>query len=110
MQAGRLNRRLTLLQPSISQGAMGNVQRAWTPAATVWCMKEPLQGREFFESQKTTSEVTTRFTIRYRDDIKATWKCEDEDGSYTVIAVINPDDENRMLQIMAKELTSGEPG
>ncbi len=110
MQAGRLNRRLTLMQPSVSREAMGAVKREWTPVATVWCTKEPLRGREFFESQKTTSEATTRFTIRHRDDVKQTWKCQDNDGSYTIIAVINPNDANRMLQIMAKELTSGEPG
>lgn len=66
MQAGELNQRITLQQPSASRDALGQRVEAWTDVATVWASAQPLRGREFFAAGQVQSEAAVRFTIRYR--------------------------------------------
>ena len=41
----------------------------WSTLATVWARVEVLRGREFVELRAAGSEITTRFTVRYRSDV-----------------------------------------
>lgn len=109
MRAGRLNRRVELQRPSHSQDGVGQDQRRFTPAATVWAAVEPLKGEELFQAQKLVAEVTTRIVLRYRKDIDATWRVKFRDRLLKVESVINPRSDLRELQLMCKEIPTGEP-
>jgi len=72
MQAGRLDRRLTILRRTLSRNSYGEQIESFDPLATVWAQKLDVTGREFFAAQKTLAENTTRFRIRWRDDLSVT--------------------------------------
>ncbi|MNM24928.1 Phage head-tail joining protein [compost metagenome] len=74
MAAGRLRHRVRLQQQVIGQHAGTGAQIVgWEDLAEVWAEVVPLSVREFVAGQAVSSEVTTRITIRFRDDVTA--KC-----------------------------------
>lgn len=65
MQAGKLDRRVTLEQPSSTAGPSGARQTTWTSIATVWASVSPSSGSEPWGGQaqpqpSVTHEVTVR--------------------------------------------------
>lgn len=70
MQAGKLRHRITLQKPVKTQSpTTGAVINAWADVANLWADVVDLSARDFVAAQATQSEVTSRITVRYRDDI-----------------------------------------
>lgn len=70
--AGRLRHRVTIQRKVGSQNPnTGAITYTWVDVATVWAEVAPLSAREFVASQAMPSEVSTRITIRHRDDVTA---------------------------------------
>lgn len=99
MQIGKLRRRITLRTGAETQdpdtGILtpgGAVVATGIPAAI-----EPLSVREFIASGASQAQVTTRITIRYRDDVVATMVVEDDRGKvYTIEGPPLPDKKSGM--------------
>jgi len=117
VKAGNLNRRIKLQAPTPTRNDHGETVEAWTTSATVWAKIIPKTAKEFFDSDKITSEVDGQFEIRHRTDIKPDWRIELDDTAtspatvrtFAVVGIINPFDGRRILLIMFRELPSGEP-
>lgn len=84
--AGSLDRRITLLQPTVSRGALGGHSESWGTLATVWGRERPLSGREIFNAQAAGSAVSRAVLIRWRDDVDATLRVQLSDGRIGRIA------------------------
>ena len=69
MNAGTLDRRITIEQRIDTRDAFGEPIAAWTPLAVVWASLESLQGQELIETQETNAKRKARFRIRWRDDV-----------------------------------------
>ncbi|QBR52661.1 phage head closure protein [Erwinia sp. QL-Z3] len=70
MQAGKLRHRIILQMPVKTQSpTTGAVLNAWGDVAGLWADVVDLSAREFIAAQAAQSEITTRITIRYRDDV-----------------------------------------
>lgn len=70
MQAGKLNKRITLQKPVKTQSQVtGAVVNGWADQAELWANVTDLSARDFVAAQAGQSEVTTRITIRWRDDV-----------------------------------------
>lgn len=70
MQAGKLRHRITLQKPVKTQSpTTGAVINTWADVANLWADVVDLSARDFVAAQATQSEVTSRITVRYRDDI-----------------------------------------
>ncbi|EPE1527378.1 phage head closure protein [Citrobacter freundii] len=70
MQAGKLNKRITLQKPVKTQSSVtGAVVNVWADVAELWANVADLSARDFVAAQAGQSEVTTRITIRWRDDV-----------------------------------------
>lgn len=70
MQAGKLRHRVSLQKPVKTQNpSTGAVVNSWQETAKLWAEVAPLSAREFVAAQATQSEVTTRITIRFRNDV-----------------------------------------
>lgn len=69
LEAGDLDRRITIQQATSVADAFGEPIETWSDLATVWAEVVPLGGREFFEARQVNAEQTARFRIRYRADI-----------------------------------------
>lgn len=70
LSAGKLRHRIQIQYPYETQDQdTGAINVVWLTLATVWAAIEPVSAREFIASQSETSRITTRITIRYRNDI-----------------------------------------
>ena len=69
LQAGKLDRRVTLQTNGPTQDTTGQPIESWTEIDEVWAEVVPLRGREFLAAQQVNADVTTRFLIRYRSDV-----------------------------------------
>lgn len=69
MRAGRLDRLVTLQTRTLTRNAYGEQEETWATLAQVWAEKIDLKGREFVAAQQTSADVSTRWRIRFRDDV-----------------------------------------
>jgi SPP1 family predicted phage head-tail adaptor len=76
----------------------------WTDVKTVWAMIKTLQGREYYEAATTQNENTVRFVIRYTSGINPDMRIKYKDRTFEILSVINDDELNKTLTIMAKEV------
>ena len=101
MESGRLRHRVIIQNPTRAGDAMGQAIATWTTHATVWASIQPLKGREFFDAQKVSSEVSAKIITRYVSGVSP--KCQIVHGTstYRVIgAIINTGMRNKTLQFM----------
>jgi len=112
MEAGKLRQRVTIQQEIPDIGGLddyGQPVPPWEDVATVWAAVEPLQGREYFAAQQIAAEVTTRITMRYREGMNPQMRIAYGDITYEILAVINPAERGRELQILCRELVGATP-
>ena len=102
MEAGRLDRRITLQSPTTVQDSFGEPIITWTTEADVWAKRLDLRASERFVHQQTTATVETVFTIRYRAGVSPAWRVVDEqDRIYDVLGLREPD-RRRSLELLCK--------
>jgi len=117
VMAGRFNRRIFLQSPSPTKNIVGELLESWTDQAEVWAEIVPRKAKEFFESDKISSEVEGMFRIRHRTDVKPDWRIRMDDSAtspttlrtFAIVGIINPLDGRRELHLLYRELPSGEP-
>lgn len=98
--AGSLDQRITLQQRVAGVGTLGQAAQSWTPVAEVWARAEPLRGREYFAAGQTQSEVTVRFTIRYRSGVTSGMRVVWRGQAYDIASVIEPQGARQVLELM----------
>ncbi|MES1947436.1 phage head-tail adaptor [Salinisphaera sp. C84B14] len=91
VSAGQLRHKITLQARQETRSDYGEVTLDWAEVASVWAHVAPQSGREYFAAQQVQSEVSTRVTIRYRDDVDATMRVTHRGKTYDIEAVL-PDD------------------
>lgn len=70
MRAGKLRHRLEIQSQAQTQDSItGEVTGGWSTVATRWGSVEPLNGREYVQSQQVQAEVTHRITMRHFDGL-----------------------------------------
>lgn len=90
MEAGKLDRRLTLLARTLVTNAANEEVETFTSVGTVWASKKDVSDRERVDSQEVGATITTRFQVRHSsltDDIRPTWRVSCEGRVYEVRAV-----------------------
>lgn len=65
MEAGRLNRRITLQRRSMAQDATGAPIETWHDLTTVWAEKVDMRGSERYTAAQTVAQLDTKFRIRF---------------------------------------------
>lgn len=86
MRAGKMDRRVTLQARTVTRNAQGEDVATYADLATVWAEKFDLRGREYFAAQQSRAEVTTRWRIRYRDNLRAVDRLVHDGTAYDVVA------------------------
>lgn len=76
MQAGKLDRRITLLKPTTAQDSYGAMTEAFASDGTVWANVKQVDGGESFQDDQHTAKKTLVFTIRYRSGITPSWRVQ----------------------------------
>ncbi|OAB31755.1 hypothetical protein PMSD_18390 [Paenibacillus macquariensis subsp. defensor] len=119
LNAGKLNRRITIQKEGPSEDAAGYPipNPPWEDVATVWASREPLRGRELWAAATIHAEKTVRYKIRYRDGITSDMRLIDGkvtvndvqmDRIYQLSAVLDDVfDDRRETHLLAIEVTNG---
>lgn len=69
IEAGRLDRRIVLQQPTVTRDSVGGPVESWSTVATVWAGYRPQRGDEVFAARQRTATREAVFTIRHRTDV-----------------------------------------
>jgi len=104
MRAGEMNKKITIQYAAKSKNSFKEEIITWTTLCTIWCAIEPTTGSERYLQQERISETTARFKIRYRSDIDTTKRIKYGNRYFDIISVINRDEANKELILMAKEV------
>jgi SPP1 family predicted phage head-tail adaptor len=80
MQAGKLDRRISLRHRVLTRNANGENVASYTEYASVWGGKRDLRGREFFAAQQINAELQATWRIRWRSDVTVTDRLVDDAG------------------------------
>lgn len=104
MRIGRLDRRITLIQPIITTGDSNEDKvTGWevldsTP--DVWAEKIENSGRTLIESDRITFSQITSWVIRYRSDLNIRMRVVFDTKVYEIFNISEvPNDRNRYLKI-----------
>jgi SPP1 family predicted phage head-tail adaptor len=105
MEAGKLNRRVTILRPpgEDEQDEWGQPLDVWPEVCKIWAGIHPLSGRERAVAAQTDADVTIRISIRYRTGIDRTMMVKYNDQEFEILYTIHPEFNRRELQLMCKE-------
>ena len=87
MQAGRLNRRVTLQSPSQSVDEIGQPIPGWTDVATLWADIRMKSGMEAIKAGAPVSVVQASIRVRYRAGINAGMRVVHNLVAYEILAV-----------------------
>jgi SPP1 family predicted phage head-tail adaptor len=105
MRAGKLNRQVSIIQPSvIGRSTDGEPIFSWsTIISGVWADRIPLSGREVLRMDTRWPEVTTRFIMRYSSLVDAKCRILDlvDNYQYDIKAILEMDNKRAGMEIIA---------
>lgn len=106
MNAGILNKRITIQSKTSTRGASGEEEPIWSEVVTVWASSEPLRGQEYLEANRLQADLDIRFRIRYwsNEVIKPSMRVMYANRYFNIVSVINVKEKNDEVQLMCKEL------
>ena len=84
IKAGDLRQVITLIKPTRITDERGRSRATWEDAATVPAAKNDVSGREFWQAQAYNAEDIVTFTIRWREDVDATWRVRHHGITYNI--------------------------
>ena len=70
MKVGRMRYRIQLQAYEAAQDDDGFVTKEWTTVKEVWADIVPVSAREYFDSNRETTEADSKIYIRYTDGVK----------------------------------------
>jgi SPP1 family predicted phage head-tail adaptor len=86
---GDLRDVVTIQSPGLAQDEIGEAVAAWGAFVTVRAYVRDLTGRELVAAQSVQSQVTTKITIRFREDILPAMRVTRGAEVYTIQNVMN---------------------
>lgn len=104
MNIGSLNKRIKLQSQVKAKNAMGGTTISWKDEVTVWGAIWPISANEAVRSGQLSGVITHRIRIRYRSDIKASWRGLHNDKYYNITSPpIDLNTDHKILDILCKE-------
>lgn len=115
MNAGKLNRRVVLVQRSSARDAAGGVSDVWNDIATVWASIDIQYSSLTYETSTFIAKATYRITLRWSrslriaiaDRIRFTDPATNTVHLYEVESIVNNRMLNKEVMVLAWELDAG---
>lgn len=82
----------------------GFVSKDWRTRYSRWADIVPISAREYFESNRETTEATSKIYIRYMDGVHDDMRIVHDGRIYDIESVLG-DKRSGLLTILAKEVT-----
>ena len=102
MDAGKLDRLITIQAATTTQNEFGEPIPSWSNLADVWAEYLPGGGSERFTAQQVYAETTARFRIRWRSDVDAMSRILFDGKTWDILAVDEFDGRRNGLEIKVK--------
>jgi len=102
MNIGSLNKRVLIQAPTKAGDGMGGFTETWADQATVSAAIWPVSANEQIKSMGVTMTMSHRIRIRYRSDIRSSWRLKYKNNYFDIVSIVNPNMGNRMLDLMVK--------
>ena len=108
MRSGTLRHRVEIQVQTDTSDGMGGFTNTWNEAfgmssvpAAIW----PLKAAERMDAMKLELQITHKIRVRYRPEITSKMRIywRDRDRTFNIVSMLNPDERNIMLEIMAVE-------
>lgn len=107
MEAGKLDRRITLETHTTTREKSGQVISTWGSPQEVWANVRYQTAREVFQADQLSALQTVVFTIRYQPDIAAAKMRVQFDGlAYDIKGVTEPE-RRKWLQLIGEAENNG---
>ena len=74
MNAGRLDRKISIQEPTTTRDAFGQSVDTFAEVAKVWAQRRDISAKEATETDQPVASTRTEWTIRWRSDIRETWR------------------------------------
>jgi SPP1 family predicted phage head-tail adaptor len=103
MNAGSLNKYITLQQSTRVSDGMGGFTLTYADVASLWAAIWPISANETVAANATTMVVSHRIRIRYRSVLKASWRIKFGARYFAIVGIINPNERCEWLDILCKE-------
>lgn len=105
INAGRLHKHIEIWRYESVVNAAGSDVNKLTKIKTVYGEIRPVRGSEYTEYYKDQHELSVRITIRYWADLRPTDVLVYHGRQYVIRSIINPEERNYILEVMAVENT-----
>lgn len=108
MDFSKMRHRITFLKPmGTYKNGMGENVPDYKDFITVWAFVAPKTGREYDEAQKLRAETTYNVHTRFFAGITADMQIRYNDSILKIESVLNINERNEELQIVASEVHNG---
>ena len=105
MISGRMDRKITLQEPTTTTNAYGEETTTYTDHPDTFANIKQQSSLEVFNGGK-ISEVEAIFTIRYRIGVTSTWRIIYNGDTYEIMGKPREIGRRRFLEIMARSQSS----
>jgi SPP1 family predicted phage head-tail adaptor len=103
LTVSELNKKIVIQKPvSVSDG-MGGFTETWQEVSTVWAAIWPISASETIKTMQVGMNITHRIRIRYIESLRASYRILWQGRYFNITSIINPNTENRWLDILCKE-------
>ena len=101
---GEFRHKIIFQTGTLTSDGMGGGTTTWTDTVTMWAAIWPLSAREALENLKTEHRVSHRIRCYYSDDITPKQRIKYGTRYFEIVSLINPDESNIELEILAEEI------
>lgn len=101
--AGSYRHPITFQRQTSSTNEYGEKIISWTDIVTTRAGIYPISGKDYISAVESNSEITHKVNLRYVPNITADMRIQFGTRFFTIVAILNFQEKNRELQIVAKE-------
>lgn len=98
-----LRHRITIQTLTETADGSGGFSSSWADTVSIWAGITPASGYERAQGMQLEAVITHKIIMRYRTDVTAKQRIKYGTRYFAITSVINLDEANRYLQIMAAE-------
>ena len=106
IQAGQLNKCITLQSRSNVADGMGGYTTTWNDEFSPWAAIWPIKAIDVMRTMQDAILITHRVIIRYKSGIKSDWRVKYNSLYFVIVSIINPYEANESLELLCREVAS----
>lgn len=108
LDLGAMRHSVLIQQKTVVRDPHGGYSAStWATVSTVFASIEPLSGNEYVQHNQLQAGATHRIRIWYSSDVSSIavkdWKIVFGSREFDIKSLVNPREENEMIEIMARE-------